>query len=77
MARLYHLACSYDNSVFKLFYLTFEIEDLGHGDIDTDGNLVAVIIEPIPDDAALLPYQFTFGQVTDDLTSYIEDVDVH
>ena len=65
MARLYHLACSDDDGVFELFYLAFEIEDLGHGDIDADGDLVAVVVEAIPENAALLPHQLAFGQVAD------------
>jgi hypothetical protein len=57
--------CSDDDCVFELFDLAFEIEDLSHGDVDADGNLVAVVVKAIPQDAALLPYQFAFGQMAD------------
>ena len=61
MHRLYRLTCSDNDCVFELFHLAFEIKNLGHGDIDADGNLVAVVVEAVPKDVALLPYQLAFG----------------
>ena len=77
MACLYRLMCSDNDCIFELFDLAFEIEDLRYGDIDADGDLVAVVVKAVPEDAALLPYQLAFGQVAYKLSSYIEDVDVH
>ena len=51
--------------ILELLHLTIEIEHLGHGDVDADGDLVAVVVKAVPEDAALLPYQLAFGQVTD------------
>ena len=62
---LYDLPRAHYYSVLELLHLAAEIEDLGHDDIHADGNFVALAVEAIPKDAALLPYQFALGQMTD------------
>ena len=62
---LYDLPRSHHHSVLELLHFAAEVEDLGHNNIHADGNFVAITVEAIPKDAALLPYQFALGQMTD------------
>ena len=74
---MYVLSRPNNSRILELLYLSIEIEHLGDDDIDAYRDAVAVVVEAIPDNAAILSHQLAFGQMTDLLSPHIENVDVH